>query len=206
MLQRSKSVPVPASTGRPRDPSRDQAIVRATLELMDQRGFDFSIEEVAERAGVAKTTIYRRFPSKEELMVCAIEAVVPPLPTPDTGSLRGDLIALTRRKMASVETVATPLVGIRLLNDLWRDPKLFALFTERIITPARAPLLTVVDRAVARGELRDDLDHDLILDALFGGLAYRVLISGDLSVTMRDLETFLDVAIEGVGRRERSRP
>src|SRR5262245_4158793 len=165
MLQRAKAAPVPASAGRPRDPNRDQAIVRATLELMDQRGLDFSIEEVAERAGVAKTTIYRRFPSKEELMISELEAVVPPLPTPDTGSLRADLIALARRKMASVETVATPLVGIRLLNDLWRNPKLFALFTERIIRPARAPLITVVDRAVARGELRDDLDRDLIVDA-----------------------------------------
>jgi AcrR family transcriptional regulator len=206
MPQRSQTPATTASPGRPRDPNRDQAILRATLELMAVRGFELGIEEVAERAGVAKTTIYRRFPSKEELVIAALETVAVPQPAPDTGSVRADLIEFGLRRLEEAETVATPLVGMRLLSDLWQYPKLLAIFSERILAPARAPLVAIVERGIARGELRDDIDRDLIVDSLYGGLVYRTLISGDLSVVARDLEAFLDAAIEGVGRRERSGP
>jgi AcrR family transcriptional regulator len=201
MAQRSRTTPPSATNGRPRDPNRDRAIARATLALMGERGFDLSIEEVAERAGVAKTTIYRRFPSKEELVVAALETLAVVTPAPDTGSVRSDLIAFTHGQLASAEAASSATIGIRLLVDLWQHPRLRAIFTERILTPGRAPLLTIVERGIARGELRSDIDRDVIVDSLYGGIFYRTLMSGDLAVVSRDLEMFLDTAIEGVGRK-----
>jgi AcrR family transcriptional regulator len=206
MSRRSQTPATTASPGRPRDPNRDQAILRATLELMATRGFELGIEEVAERAGVAKTTIYRRFPSKEELVIAALETVSVPQPAPDTGSVRADLIEFALRRLEEAEAVSTPLVGMRLLSDLWQHPKLLAIFSERILAPARAPLVAIVERGIARGELRDDIDQDVIVDSLFGGIFYRTLISGDLAVAGRDLEAYLDAVLDGVGRRERSDP
>src|SRR6478735_9683731 len=93
--------------GRPRDPGTDERITAAAAELMLQRGFDrTTVDDVAAKAGVGKATVYRRWPSKEDLAVAAMETLyTAEMPEPDTGSIRDDLTASYR---AALEFVNTP--------------------------------------------------------------------------------------------------
>ena len=94
--------------GRPRSPEAHLAILTATLQLLGEQGFrGLTIEGVAERAGVGKTTIYRRWPSKTELVAEAIAQIRPPSAPPDSGSLEGDLGGLMREQQERV----APLPG-----------------------------------------------------------------------------------------------
>ena len=95
------------SPGRPRSAASHQAILQSTLELLAEVGFEaMSIEAIATRAGVGKTTIYRRYSSKSELVADAIENVREEVFIPDTGSLWGDIDALIE---SAAQTTLTPL-------------------------------------------------------------------------------------------------
>jgi AcrR family transcriptional regulator len=158
--------------GRPREARIDEAVRTATLELLVERGYaGVTIEGVAAKAGVGKTAIYRRFPSKTELVFDAAVHGLELLPPEDTGSLRGDLAALIRRIVASLTGPAAEAAVPGLIADFGRDPRLAARYQETFVAQEDALVAAVLERAVARGELRAapdlELAHALLLGPVF---------------------------------------
>ena len=144
----------PAPRGRPRDPKRDEAIYEAAIVLLAEAGYEgMTLEAVAARAGVSKPTIYRRCPEgKAQLVAAAIAFAREAKPkAPDTGSLRGDLLATVRDMVAHMRENAQLAAG--LARQLRESAELAEIFREHVIEPERARWTAIVDRAEARGEL-----------------------------------------------------
>jgi AcrR family transcriptional regulator len=165
--------------GRPRDARADRAIVAATLELIAAAGVDgFRMDDVADRAGVGKAAIYRRYASKDELVAAAVTALVSQISVPDTGTTRGDLLALMREAVAVYTDPINAGVMPGLVGAMRQRPELARMVREDLLGGRRAALRAVLQRGVARGDLRADLDAELALDVLGGALFYRLLITG----------------------------
>ncbi len=165
--------------GRPRDERADRAILAATLELMAEKGaHDLRMEDVADRAGVGKATIYRRHRSKDELITAAVAALVSEITVPDTGSTRHDLLALMRNAIEVYRGSVHAAVMPSLVEAMSRDAELARLVREEFLARRRAALRAVLERGMDRGDLRADLDRELALDVLGGPLFYRLLITG----------------------------
>jgi AcrR family transcriptional regulator len=165
--------------GRPRSEEARVAILRAALELLEARGFAaLSVDAIADRARVGRATIYRWWPNKAAVVMDAFLAdTAPQMPFPDTGSAREDL----RRQMRSVIRLfnlpKTSRPFVALIAESQHDPVLARALRERFIASRREAAQDVLNRGIERGELRVDLDPDLTLDALYGALYYRLLIS-----------------------------
>jgi len=165
--------------GRPREARTDSAILTATLDLIAEQGVhDVRVDDVADRAGVGKGAIYRRYRSKDELVTAAVAALVSEITIPNTGSTRADLLALMRE---AVELYSGSLAG-RLMPNLAgamsQRPELAHTVRDVFLADRRAALRQVLERGIERGELRPELDLELALDVLGGPLFYRLLITG----------------------------
>jgi AcrR family transcriptional regulator len=189
--------------GRPRSPEAHRAILTATLELLGELGFrGLTIEGVADRAGVGKTTIYRRWPSKTELVAEAIGQVRPPSAPPDSGSLQADLGGLMRSQQERVGS--TP--GLRrlipvLLTEATQDPAFLTLVTEGVIEPIREVLRELIQRAIDRGELRPDVDTEALVDLLHAVPVYRILLAGGDTSKVGDVPSrVVPLLLAGAGR------
>jgi len=185
--------------GRPRSERSRRAILEATLQLLGEVGYGgISIEAIAGRAGAAKTTIYRHWDSKEELVAEALESEKVPLRVPDTGSLRGDFDAL----MDEAAEGAIDPVGRRTLAlvvaGAAEDSRFRKLYWENYVLPRREALRRVLERARGRGETREDLDPDLVLDLLFGALFHRLLVDPSGGSVEEYLRRMVDEVLRGV--------
>lgn len=170
----------PRRRGRPRNEGLRRTILRAAAELLEERGVDgVTIEAIAERAGVGKQTIYRRWSSRAAVLVEAFLSHDDSLETvSEAGSLRRDLALFASAVAASAarEHLRRSVAGLVAASHA--DPEVGRLFRERFVAPSRLALRTVLERAVSRGELDPDLDAEVVLDALLGAIWYRALISG----------------------------
>ncbi|HEY3682793.1 MAG TPA: TetR/AcrR family transcriptional regulator [Streptosporangiaceae bacterium] len=161
--------------GRPRSERADKAIIEATLDLLAaEGGVDaVSIEAVAARAGVGKTTIYRRWPGKESLIVDALAAIKAPPPEPLGESVRDDLIAqLDAKRMDTMD----PRLGClfwTVQSSAEKYPELAQQYAARIVEPRRDKLRQIVRRGIEAGEIRADLDIDVSLLFLSGAVHNR---------------------------------
>jgi AcrR family transcriptional regulator len=165
--------------GRPREARADRAIVTAALELIAERGVPaLRMDDVAARAGVGKAAIYRRYRSKDELVVAAVAALVSEIAIPDTGSTRGDLLSLMRDAVDVYSGRVAAGAMPSLVAAMSREPELADAVRERFLASRRSALREVLDRAVERGDLRPDIDLELALDVLGGPLFYRLLVTG----------------------------
>jgi AcrR family transcriptional regulator len=165
--------------GRPREARTDGAIVSATLELIAELGIDgIRMEDVAGRAGVGKAAIYRRYASKDELVAAAVSALVSEIELPDTGTTRGDLLALMRDAVAVYRDPIHAGVMPSLVGAMRQRPELARAVRDGFLAARRNALRAVLERGVTRGALRADLDFELALDVLGGPLFYRLLITG----------------------------
>jgi AcrR family transcriptional regulator len=159
--------------GRPRDASADHRILAATFRQLVAVGYPgLSIEAVAAEAGVAKTTIYRRYPAKRDLAIAALgqEAPFPPPPAELHG--REAIERFVRQAVAMlIESGAVRILGSLLVEDQ-RDPGLLAAFRARVLEPRRRLVTELLERGVARGEIRADIDPlvvtEMIAGAVFG--------------------------------------
>jgi AcrR family transcriptional regulator len=173
----------------------------AALDLLASRGLAaMSIEEVAARAGVGKATIYRRWPSKGLLALDAfVTAFREQQPVPDTGTLRGDLIAaLTAWVQLVTRTPMGPMLT-GLIAEAQHDPGLRAAWRDRVLEPLRSQHRVMLDRAIARGELPATVDQEVILDLFFGAAQHRLLL-GHLPLTDDFIGSVVDVILDGAGR------
>jgi AcrR family transcriptional regulator len=191
------------SPGRPRSPQSHQAIIRATLELLLEGGYGrLTMEAVRTRAGVGKATIYRRWQSKHELVRDAILYLHEDLATPDTGSLRGDYAELARMILASTERSGAATLAPRLLAEAVDNPELHRIFYAHLVEPRRRATRGMLEKAVARGEIRNDVDLELVVDLLAGPVVYRLLITaGDLN-SLFGAEQQLDILLAGLAPRQ----
>jgi AcrR family transcriptional regulator len=164
--------------GRPRSEQRRRAILDAAIELLLAQGLQgVSMDEVADHAGVSKATIYRWWPSKETLALDALyhqwDTFRPSLP--DTGSLRGDLLALVRPWVRRARKRPYARVVAALVEETHTDPEFAKLYHERFVNPRRDPARAVLERAIERDEIPEDTDVELALDLLYGPLFHRLL-------------------------------
>ena len=164
--------------GRPRSPEAHAAILRAALELAVEGGLrGLSMEAIAARAGVGKATIYRRWKTKEALFTEAISSIAVNPEVPDTGSVRGDFEAASGAAVGRMAPEAFRVLP-RLMADAADDPELLEALHAALVRPRRAAIGAVLRRGIDRGELRPDIDVDLVSDMLIGPLIARVLLSG----------------------------
>lgn len=169
----------PAGAALPR-PGVSRAISAATFAELAEVGYGrLSIEAVARRAGVGKTAIYRRWPSKYEMVLDLVSrAGVQVADAPDTGTLRGDVLAfLTGADQALRDPLLSRIVP-DLLAEASRNPRLSEALERRIGLVRRANVAKIVHRAVQRGELPVDTDLDLGLNFLAGPLYLRIAVNG----------------------------
>jgi AcrR family transcriptional regulator len=166
--------------GRCLDSSRDLVLREAALALLAEVGYDrLTMDAVAARARAAKTTIYRRWRDKAELVVDALNSLKGVPEIPDTGSLRHDLRALAEF-LTGAESQFGAQMTIGMVNALAHDAGLRRVFQEKFIAPRMAGFRKVFERAVARGEMPGGHDLDL-LSRLFPALALQQLVmSGEL--------------------------
>ncbi|HEX2681229.1 MAG TPA: TetR/AcrR family transcriptional regulator [Candidatus Dormibacteraeota bacterium] len=170
------------------------AVLDATAQLVLQKGFGAtSVAEIAERAGVNETSIYRRWGSKENLgLEVALSRAELAIPVPDTGSLRGDLLALARGITAYQHTpISQAMLRSALGNAPDANRKAFWEARQRVTSAA-------LKRAEARGELRGDFDQRLVLEMLVGLLFMRNFLSRE-PTDDEALVQIVDVLLRGVG-------
>lgn len=185
--------------GRPRSDESQRAILEATRALLEERGLaDLTIEDVAQRAGVGKTTIYRRWPSKGTL---AFEAFAGEFlarqPLPDTGSLRGDFYAALMSWIRAVKGTSTGRTLVGLIAEVQRDPELAEIWKEKFVMPVRTQHHVMIERAVERGEVNEAIDTDIIVDLLFAP-AYHRLLQTHLTLNARFARALVDAILTGV--------
>lgn len=157
--------------GRPRSAGVDRAILTATLDLLSEVGIaGLSIEQVAAKAGVGKATVYRRWRTKDELVGDALASLSDPVPELPGKSVRDDLVTLVdliRRR--SDDTPAGRLLAM-VSHEKGRHPDVWQRYQQQVIHPRRAALRAVLQRGVATGELRPDLDLDAAALLVAGGM------------------------------------
>jgi AcrR family transcriptional regulator len=162
---------------RPRSIECDHAILDAALHEYAQRGFEgLSVDAVAARAGVSKATIYRRYPSKLELVVASAETMcAEQAPHPDTGSARVDLVEMLT---GVTRMLADPVIGAAkrmLVVDSIQNPEL-AEAHRALVRQRREGTFAIFRRGVERGELQPDLDFEFAADEISGPVFYRHLL------------------------------
>lgn len=187
--------------GRPRSEQADRAIMQAAAEILAERGLSgMSIEEVAARAGVAKTTIYRRWSSRGTLALDAFLAEFQgQQPLPDTGTLDGDLLAALRAWIRSVTRTSAGRILPGLIAEAQRDPALAAAWRDRVVERLRQQHKIMLDRAVARGEISPQTDYEVVLDLLFGA-AYHRLLHRHQPLTDKFARQVVDYVVAGLER------
>ncbi|MFJ8911608.1 TetR/AcrR family transcriptional regulator [Amycolatopsis sp. NPDC102389] len=160
--------------GRPRDPGNDVAILDAALDLLIEDGFGgASIEAIAKRAGVAKMTVYRRWKSKEDLFLAALEHARPPADA-NAGSI-GELVVMVSRSLS--ETRFRRLMA-RVVGASVDHPKLVGAYVERFLRPRLSGLARLARDAVEQGEFPEGTDPAVIEDAFAGAIGF-VLLRGE---------------------------
>jgi AcrR family transcriptional regulator len=170
----------PRRGGRQRSSETEQVILQVTRELLVECGVQgLTIEKVAARAGVAKTTIYRRWRDKDELALAVVlDMVEQVVKLPELGDTRAELLAFVN---AAVNVLGSTLMGRvmqGLVSDLATDPELAQAFRDRVVSVRDGEVERLVERGIARGDLRPDTDPETAHELLIGPVYYRLLLSG----------------------------
>ncbi|ROR73326.1 TetR/AcrR family transcriptional regulator [Bogoriella caseilytica] len=165
------STPRSAPVGRPRDRSIDDAVLTATLEILNEQGYAaMTFEGVARRAGTSRPAIYRRWPGRPALALAAIASRLSVPAPPDTGCTLCDFGEAFNVFLAAYRTIR-PDVLSALYVDCAGDEELRCSYLDTVVEPARRAVAETVDRAINRGDLLRDTDRELLLD-LFGALIH----------------------------------
>ena len=143
------------------------------------------MEGVAKRAGVAKTTVYRRWDDKYTLAAAALDRTRPPLEHPDTGSLRGDLRVLFRYTEEGLSSQRLRQTFAMLVHAFAGDDRFRTTYWSTFVEPRRAQLLEVLRRAQQRGELSAAIDLDLVVDVIAGSIFYQAIRPSTEPLTQR---------------------
>jgi AcrR family transcriptional regulator len=175
---RSSAVADEPARGRPRDPSRDEAIIDATIDVLVRDGYDrLSMGGVAAAAGVGKTTVYRRWSSKAELVIDAMATLKPAIDTIDTGTLEGD-VELLIATSCSPRSQRLQQVMVSVCSALPREPDLLEAFRTRFTEPRIERIANMLERARTRGELGPEIDVAMAASLVPSLMLQRALMTG----------------------------
>lgn len=187
-------------SGRPRSAEADQAILQATLDLLGEVGYQaMSIEAIAARARVGKTTIYRRYSSKEELVADALESRFgeEEEPDPDTGNLWDDLeiiisdIAQTTASDLGRQTIAL------IVSTASSSPQFAQIYYAKYIAPHRVTLEVLFERARTRGEIEHPIDTGFFLDLVASSIFYALMFKPEPEAIEAHLRRVMHFAVVG---------
>ncbi|MEO3925482.1 TetR/AcrR family transcriptional regulator [Micromonosporaceae bacterium B7E4] len=187
----------PPRGGRPRDPQIDRAVLDATLAVLDEVGYvHLTFEEVARRAGTTKPAIYRRWPGRPRLVLAALAVRLGAVRAPDTGCTLCDLHEGITVFVTLFDRIRPDVLG-PLLSDCASAADLRDTFMATLFAPPRAAVAEMVDRATARGDLRGDLDRELVLDMLGALVHYRALF-GHAATGSAEVERAVQALLRGI--------
>ncbi|MER7622815.1 TetR/AcrR family transcriptional regulator [Streptomyces sp. NPDC126503] len=183
----SRTSPRTSRTGRPRSTEADAAILEATRAALVELGWSkLTMGDVATRAGVAKTTLYRRWANKSELVVDAVAVLFDELELPDLGSLRADIEHVVLQFAALLERPETKTALMAVVAESTRDEPLRERIRSSIVDRQKRLVLDGRRRAQLRGELPVDRDPEtveatdgLIFDVIAGAVVHRALVSAE---------------------------
>ena len=199
-MEESSGREVVRRAGRPRSARAGREIMAATRELLGEVGFErVSIEAVAARAGVGKTTVYRRWGSKEELVANALDDVSLAVEAPDTGNFWGDANAVIEEAARYFESPFGRQTMALISGAAADSPRFKRIYWTKYIQPHRSVLSGVLARARERGEIKRDADLDLVLDLLSGAVIYSSLLDPS-HAPGEDLTHYIQRAVETVMR------
>lgn len=161
--------------GARKDPEADRQILETAHRLLRELGYDrLTIDAVAREAGVARTTVYRRYRDKADLVSAAINTLRAPRDRSGSGDARRDLIS----HLDSVRrNYGVSLAGTLLMEEPY-NPRLLELFRERMVTPQRRLVAETVKDGIERGQIRPDVDVERVLDLLLGAFFAAVFAAG----------------------------
>jgi AcrR family transcriptional regulator len=185
--------------GRPRSAIADNAIREAAVDLFAERGFEgFSVEDVADRAGVSKATVYRRYPSKVDLVVEAGSCLAAgEVAFPDTGNLRGDVRGLARSLVRAFKGTPAGKVMPVMTFERRRYPELDAGY-RRFLADRKARTRAVLQRGIDRGELPADTDVAAMSSKLVGPIFHRLMVTQE-PLNDAFVDTLVDALLRGFG-------
>lgn len=189
---------VPAArAGRPRNSSIDAAVLDATDAVLGESGYRrFTLEEIARRAGTTKPAIRRRWPTRQHLVLAVLARRLGETQVPDTDCTLCDLTDGINVFVAAFKRMPPDVLG-SLLADCAGEPKLRAYFMATLFEPPRAAVAHTLDRALDRGDLRDDLDRELTLDLLGSLIHYRTLF-GHAPTSDAEIERAVETLLQGI--------
>lgn len=176
------------SRGRPRSEESEEAILAATIQLLSEKPIrDISMDEIARKAGVGKATIYKWWPSKAYVALDAfLRKSNQMIPTPDTGSVRRDILEQLRSAMVFYTSPAGRVLG-QFVAESQIDQEFASLFRKRFLKPRREAIGVVFDRGVERGEIDQNFDRELVLDMIYGPAIFRMVVEhASLEVKLAD--------------------
>lgn len=179
--------------GRPRDARIAASVTAATFQLLEEGGYAaVNVGEVARRAGTSRPAIYRRWSGRAELVLAAIESRLTTPAPPDTGCTLCDIADSLTIFLAAYRTIR-PEVFSALYSECVLDPELRRRYLEAVIEPSRRAVREMLQRAVARGDLRDDVDIERMLDIVAAFVHYRALFGDHLGdeEAERTIETIM---------------
>jgi AcrR family transcriptional regulator len=193
---------VPATNVDPRVTRTRAAVLGAAIDLLAERGYSgFSVERVVERTGVAKTTLYRHWPTRDDLLAAAIAeldgaGLDGAGPLPDTGSVRQDLLDLQARRVRAARTTQWERCMPALVEAAAHHPELAEMIA-RLTGQILAQIETLLARGVERGEIRHGLDLRLAASALIGPIVFRRLLLHE-APTLERVTGVIDLLMHGI--------
>jgi AcrR family transcriptional regulator len=190
--------PAERKLGRPRDASVDAAIVQAVLEVLNEVGLAaMSMDAVAARAGVGKATIYRRWSSKEEMVIDAIASLVASVEVLVTDDIRTDLITLLVRLRAFMNDARGGSIFPWLVGEVASGTDVGRHYAQAVILPRRALIAEAIRSAMELGSLRPDLDVQLAVDMITGPAVLLKVMQPLRGVDERWEEKLVDALLQG---------
>lgn len=167
-----------AKPGRQRSEAADQAILGATLDLLGEQGYaSLTMAAVIAKAGVSSATLYRRWPTKQNLVAAALATLHAEIVDIDTGALRTDVLAMVQAS-ADAMTPRRQDLADDLAIELRRNPEFRVAVNEKFVLPRRQVMGAIVERAQARGELGPSIDAETAFAFIGGPLHNRMYVQG----------------------------
>lgn len=193
------------SRGRPRSEESEEAILAATNQLLSEMPLrDISMEEIARRAGVGKATIYKWWSSKAHVALDAfLRKANRMMPTPDTGSVRRDILEQVRSLIVFYKSPAGRILS-QFVAEAQSDKEFAALYRERFLKPRRETTNVIFDRGAKRGEIDQNLDRELLLDLIYGSAIYRLLV-GHAPLEIKFADEMVSILFGGLDNRSSER-
>lgn len=186
--------------GRPRSEAVERAIVEGVVKLLEEGVplAELSIERIARTAGVGKATIYRRWNGKEALFVDVVRQAEPPDPELPGTSMRDDLVALLEQLRRRGLMTRSSLLLHNVFAQMKSSPKIWAAYHATVVTPRRLLQLEILRRGQENGELRTDIDVELMNDMFVGPMLLRTVMRPDADLPEGLSEQVVDAVLAGL--------